>query len=136
MTILEEKPLVSRGLVCLEQILEVISYKVFIDLHLRITVVELTAVEKQVSGAVFESKQDEWKSSISESRPTPKLPPLQRSASSHMGASESLRCSEPLAERTIKATKRKKPSGSKQREKKTKKNADVKPVTLMDLSQS
>ncbi|KAK2958325.1 hypothetical protein BLNAU_6812 [Blattamonas nauphoetae] len=64
MTILEEKPLVSRGLVCLEQILEVISYKVFTDLHLRITVVELTAVEKQVSGAVFESKQDEWKSSI------------------------------------------------------------------------
>ncbi|KAK2951742.1 hypothetical protein BLNAU_13354 [Blattamonas nauphoetae] len=53
MTILEEKPLVSRGLVCLEQILEVISYKVITDLNLRITVAELTAVGKQVSGASF-----------------------------------------------------------------------------------
>ncbi|KAK2955792.1 hypothetical protein BLNAU_9143 [Blattamonas nauphoetae] len=99
MTILEEKPLVSRGLVCLEQILEVISYKVITDLNLRITVAELTAVGKQVSGAVFESKQDEWKSSMFVDRECifvksvlPLLPPVWTTVSPTFFESEKKTC--------------------------------------------
>ncbi|KAK2960479.1 hypothetical protein BLNAU_4696 [Blattamonas nauphoetae] len=51
-------PIFRHGLVCLTQIQKVNSFKDITDLHLWPTAAELTAVEKRVGGAVFESDLD------------------------------------------------------------------------------